>query len=92
MTIPTTAFTGKIALVTGAGKGLGRAIVAGLVEVDIGRVICVTRSQADLDDLVQEYGSAKILPVCVDLADSGATNAKLDAALADVDMMGPADR
>lgn len=63
-------FAGKHALVTGAGKGIGRATALALVRC--GAVVtAVTRTQADLDTLLQECPS--ILPVCVDLADWGAT-------------------
>lgn len=46
---------GKIALVTGAGKGLGRAIVECLHSHGA-HVISVARTKADLDDLQAELG------------------------------------
>ncbi|CAD7950662.1 unnamed protein product [Amoebophrya sp. A120] len=80
----TAGLSGKTALVTGAGKGLGRALVGGLVEAGIGKVVAITRSQEDLDSLVKEYGSEKILPVQGDLGKENA-GAVLDEALAQVD-------
>uniref|UniRef100_A0AAQ5YN87 Ketoreductase domain-containing protein n=1 Tax=Amphiprion ocellaris TaxID=80972 RepID=A0AAQ5YN87_AMPOC len=74
-------FRGKHALVTGAGKGIGRATALALARCGA-RVTAVTRTQADLDSLLQECAS--ITPVCVDLSDWGAT----EAALQDV---GPID-
>ncbi|XP_032431279.1 L-xylulose reductase [Xiphophorus hellerii] len=74
-------FAGKQALVTGAGKGIGRATALALARCGA-RVTAVTRTQADLNSLVQECPA--IVPVCVDLADWAAT----EAALKDV---GPID-
>jgi NAD(P)-dependent dehydrogenase (short-subunit alcohol dehydrogenase family) len=48
---------GKTILVTGAGKGLGRACVDGLVECGA-RVIAVARTSADLDRLAKEHGES----------------------------------
>ncbi|XP_051273142.1 L-xylulose reductase isoform X3 [Dicentrarchus labrax] len=67
-------FTGKRALVTGAGKGIGRATALALARCGA-KVVAVTRTQADLSSLVQECAS--ISPVCVDLADWGATEVAL---------------
>ncbi|XP_073345788.1 L-xylulose reductase [Pagrus major] len=67
-------FAGKRALVTGAGKGIGRATALALARCGA-KVTAVTRTQADLNSLVQECAS--ITPVCVDLADWGATEASL---------------
>ncbi|XP_039990802.1 L-xylulose reductase isoform X2 [Xiphias gladius] len=74
-------FSGKRALVTGAGKGIGRATALALASCGA-EVTAVTRTQADLTSLMQECAS--ITSVCVDLADWEAT----EAALQDV---GPID-
>ncbi|XP_041939625.1 L-xylulose reductase isoform X1 [Alosa sapidissima] len=74
-------FAGKQALVTGAGKGIGRATVLALARCGA-EVTAVTRTQADLNSLVLECPSVR--PVCVDLSDWEAT----EAALKDV---GPVD-
>ncbi|XP_029954600.1 L-xylulose reductase-like [Salarias fasciatus] len=65
---------GKHAVVTGAGKGIGRAAALALARCGA-KVTAVTRTQADLDSLVQECPA--IAPVCVDLADWAATEAAL---------------
>nr|CAB3236569.1 L-xylulose reductase-like [Phallusia mammillata] len=60
-------FDGKRALVTGAGKGIGRDVVKKLVECGA-ETIALSRTQSDLDSLKQECPS--IIPVLCDLADS----------------------
>ncbi|XP_046888809.1 L-xylulose reductase isoform X1 [Hypomesus transpacificus] len=67
-------FAGKRAMVTGAGKGIGRATALALVRCGA-EVTAVTRTRADLDSLLLECPS--IRPVCVDLADWEATEAAL---------------
>lgn len=53
-------FEGKRALVTGAGKGIGREIVKVLAECGA-HVVAVSRTQADLDSLQTETGCSVIL-------------------------------
>lgn len=59
-------FTGKRALVTGAGKGIGREIVHVLAECGA-EVVALSRTQADLDSLKAEIPCETIT---VDLADA----------------------
>lgn len=70
------AFAGKTAIVTGAGKGIGRAITQMLVARGA-EVFALSRSQSDLDALAHPA----IVPVLVDLADIAATRAATRAAL-----------
>jgi L-xylulose reductase len=70
-------FAGKTILVTGAGKGIGRATVGDLVERGA-KIIALSRSPADLDELAAIHGCRTI---AVDLADAEATRAAVRAAL-----------
>ena len=47
-------FKGQTALVTGAGKGLGRASALALAEAGA-KVICVSRTEEDLKEVLAEY-------------------------------------
>ncbi|SHO65553.1 NAD(P)-dependent dehydrogenase, short-chain alcohol dehydrogenase family [Pseudoxanthobacter soli DSM 19599] len=64
-------FTGKTILVTGAGKGIGRAI-AKLAAARGASVVAMTRTAADLESLEAEIGCRSIV---VDLSDAAATRA-----------------
>lgn len=70
-------FGGKRVLVTGAGKGIGRAIVADLVRRGA-TVVALSRSENDLATLRAEFGCET---VPVDLADPVATRAAVEQAL-----------
>jgi NAD(P)-dependent dehydrogenase (short-subunit alcohol dehydrogenase family) len=68
-----TDFTSKTALITGAGRGIGRAVALGLADVGA-RVILLARTAAQLEetrDLMRERGVAagRISVVPADLAD-----------------------
>ena len=73
-------FTGKTVVITGAGKGIGRACVELLTHRGA-RVVALSRSQTDLDDLAAKFGATV---VSVDLADNAAARAAIKrAGLAD---------
>ncbi|XP_078610474.1 L-xylulose reductase-like [Branchiostoma floridae x Branchiostoma japonicum] len=69
-------FDGKKALVTGAGKGIGRDTAKALVKCGA-EVFALSRTQEDLDSLVQEYPG--IHPVQCDLGDPEATKAAVES-------------
>ena len=56
----------KVALVTGANRGIGKALVAGLVGAGVGKVYAAVRDPKNAAPLVEEYGS-KVVPVPLDL-------------------------
>ncbi|TCV60006.1 MULTISPECIES: SDR family oxidoreductase [Neorhizobium] len=64
-------FSGKHVVVTGAGKGIGRATAVMLARRGA-KVTALSRSAADLEELKSEIGC---IPIAVDLADPDATRA-----------------
>lgn len=70
-----TSFAGKTALITGAGRGIGRAVALGLGHAGA-RVVLLARTAGQLDEtrfLLQEQGvpAQRIQVVPADLADEG---------------------
>uniref|UniRef100_A0A8B9EEC4 Dicarbonyl and L-xylulose reductase n=2 Tax=Anser TaxID=8842 RepID=A0A8B9EEC4_ANSCY len=74
---PHLSFHGRRALVTGAGKGIGRAVAVALSKAGA-RVTALSRTAADLESLARECPG--IEPLCLDLADWDATEAAVGAA------------
>ena len=71
---------GKIVVVTGASKGMGRAFTAALVAHGA-KVAAVARESAALDALSDLHGDA-VLPIAADMADGAAVRAAIDRAAA----------
>lgn len=74
---------GKTALVTGAGRGIGRATALALAKAGA-KVIAVARTQADLDELAQE-GGGRIEAWAADVRDA-ALLARIEA-MRDLDIL-----
>ena len=71
---------GKVAVVTGASKGIGRAIATALAAEGM-RLVAVARSRAQLEDLAASLGGRCLVHVA-DLRASDACSRVIDAAIA----------
>ncbi|HLO50263.1 MAG TPA: SDR family NAD(P)-dependent oxidoreductase [Kamptonema sp.] len=67
---------GKTALVTGASRGIGRAIAIELAQQGLKRLLLVARNRQQLAELAAEievFGT-EVIPLAIDLTDSAAVN------------------
>jgi NAD(P)-dependent dehydrogenase (short-subunit alcohol dehydrogenase family) len=58
---------GRVAIVTGAGRGLGRAMTRGLVRAGIRVVVTAARERAEIEAITAEVGESMVLPVLADV-------------------------
>ena len=73
----------KNALITGAGKGIGKAIAIALAKEGV-NVILVSRTQTDIDQLADEASNlgVKSLALAADVSDINSINSAVEKALA----------
>lgn len=57
---------GKVALVTGANRGIGKALVEGLIGAGVAKIYAAVRDPKTAQPLIDQFGS-KIVPVALDL-------------------------
>src|SRR6476646_12238425 len=79
------ALSGKTALVTGANRGIGEALVDALVAAGVNKVYAAARDIAALAPLVERHGS-RIVPLQLDVTNATQI-ATAAATAADVDLL-----
>jgi NADP-dependent 3-hydroxy acid dehydrogenase YdfG len=79
------ALSGKTALVTGANRGIGEAIVDALVAAGVRKVYATARNISALDPLVDRHGS-RVVPLQLDVTNA-AQIAAAAATATDVDLL-----
>src|SRR5258708_11421137 len=79
------ALPGKTALVTGANRGIGEAIVDALIAAGIGKVYAAARVISALDPLVARHGS-RVTPLQLDVTNAAQVAAAAVTA-ADLDLL-----
>ncbi|MBA1145733.1 glucose 1-dehydrogenase [Ectothiorhodospiraceae bacterium WFHF3C12] len=75
--------SGNCTIVTGAGRGIGRALATGFAEAGSDLVVC-SRTQSELDELAGELAGrgVRVLPVACDVTDQASVQAMTDSAVA----------
>ena len=63
---------GKVAIVTGAGRGIGRAIAEAYVQEGAQVVVTAAREQAELDQFAKQDGSERVLALLADVTNPAA--------------------
>lgn len=76
----------KNALITGAGKGIGKAIALALAKEGV-NIILVARTQEEIDSVAAKIRSLRVkaLAITADVADINSVNAAVEKALAEFD-------
>ena len=72
---------GRVAIVTGAGRGLGRAMALGMAQAGIRVVATAARERAEIDAVAAEAGEGMVLPVLADVTREADTHRVVAAAL-----------
>src|SRR5438067_874309 len=80
--VPPPRFQGRSALVTGAGSGIGRALVHRLVDEGLAAVAVVDVREERVDAVCREVDAkgARVLPLVCDLSDMDAARRSVDDA------------
>jgi 3-oxoacyl-[acyl-carrier protein] reductase len=75
---------GRVAIVTGAGRNIGRAIARDLAAAGAAVVVNARRNAAEAEAVVREIAAAggQAMPFLADIADAGAVDAMASAAVA----------
>lgn len=69
---------GKIAIVTGAGRGVGRVLAEAYLQEGAAVTVTAAREQAELEQLTQQGWSERLLPLLADVTDPQACEQVVD--------------
>ena len=72
---------GRVAVVTGGGRGLGRAIAEAYLREEARVVVTAARERDEIDALVSRWGDARAMAVVADVTDSAACDRAVAAAV-----------
>jgi NAD(P)-dependent dehydrogenase (short-subunit alcohol dehydrogenase family) len=72
---------GKVAIVTGGGRGIGRAIAEAYLQEGASVTITAAQGQAELDQFVKQDRSERVLAVLADVTNQGACEQIVDKTL-----------
>ncbi len=71
----------RVAIITGAGRGLGRAMTLGLARVGIRVVATAARERNEIDAVAREAGEGMVMPVIADVTKETDARRAVDVAL-----------
>ena len=60
---------GRVALVNGANRGIGKAILEGFLQHGASKVYAAVRSVSSVDHLVERFGEDRVVPIRLDVTD-----------------------
>src|SRR5689334_12496857 len=69
---------GKVAIVTGAGRGIGRAIAEAYIQEGASVTVTAAREQAELNQLAKQDGSERVLALLADVTNPEACEQIVD--------------
>ena len=78
---PQTLNPGRVAIVTGAGRGIGRAMTLGLAQAGIRVVATSARERSEIDAVAAEAGTDRVIPVLADVTREADAQRVVTAAL-----------
>lgn len=82
---------GKTVLITGAGRGIGRAIAQSFAKAGAARVVITSRTQSELDDVESEIAKvasdAKVVKIVTDVTSKESVGALFDAIDGRIDVL-----
>src|SRR5262245_52373201 len=71
----------RVAVVTGAGRGLGRAMALGLASAGVRVVVMAARERTEIEAVVAEIGGDIVAPVVADVTKDADVPRVIDTAL-----------
>ena len=77
---------GLVVMVNGSNRGIGRAILEGFLHHGASKAYAAVRSVSSVEDLVEQYGRDRVIPICLDVTDQSSID-EAAAIAQDVDVV-----